>query len=96
MKSSVDIPNKLSVYIPNPLKDKVEKYLEYHPDLTVSGLIQEALEEKVAPRRNKLLELAGFVSFDPAHVDRRSDEERAADQRERGEDEPIKRGLDGR
>ena len=90
------IPNKLSVYIPNHLKDKLEKYLERHPDLTVSGLIQEVLEERVAPRRSKLLELAGFVSFDPATPDRRSDEERAADLRERPEDEPIKRGLDRR
>jgi metal-responsive CopG/Arc/MetJ family transcriptional regulator len=94
MKSSVQLPNKLSVYIPDKLKDKVEQYLEHHPDISVSGLIQEALEEKVAPRRNRLLDLAGFVSYTPG--DRRSAEERAEDERERPEDEPIKRGWDRR
>ena len=87
---------KSSVYIPDNLSGKVQKYLENHPDLTLSGLIQEALEEKIAPRRNRLLDLAGFVSFDPAHHDRRSEEERAADSLERPEDEPVKRGLDRR
>lgn len=84
---------KSSVYIPDNLSDKVQKYLENRPDLTLSGLIQEALEEKIAPRRNRLLDLAGFVSFDPAHSDRRSEEERVSDSRERPEDEPVKRRL---
>ena len=87
---------KSSVYIPDELGDKVQQYLQNHPDLTLSGLIQKALEEKIAPRRNRLLDLAGFVSFDPAPRDHRGDEERVADLSERPEDEPIKRGLDRR
>jgi hypothetical protein len=83
---------KASIYIPNELEIIVQNYLQDHPEMSLSGLVQEALENKLKPRRNTLLELAGFVSFDA--VDKRTPEQIAEDLRERPEDEPTKRGLD--
>jgi hypothetical protein len=83
---------KASIYLPNELEIIVQNYLQDHPEMSLSGLVQEALENKLKPRRNTLLELAGFVSFDT--VDKRTPEQIAEDLRERPEDEPTKRGLD--
>ncbi len=83
---------KASIYIPNELEIIVQNYLQDHPEMSLSGLVQEALENKLKPRRNTLLELAGFVSFDG--VDKRTLEQIAEDIRERPEDEPTKRGFD--
>ena len=80
---------KASIYIPNELENSVQNYLKDHPEMTLSSLVQEALEAKVKPRRNRLLELAGFVSFDG--TDKRSPEQIAEDQRERPEDEAARR-----
>lgn len=80
---------KASVYIPNELEDAVQSYLKDHPEMTLSSLVQDALETKIKPRRNKLLELAGFVEFDG--TDRRTPEQVAQDQRERPEDEAARR-----
>jgi hypothetical protein len=85
---------KASIYLPNKLEIIVQNYLQDHPEMSLSGLVQEALEHKLKPRRNTLLELAGFVSFDT--VDKRTPEQIAEDLRERPEDEPTKRGLDRR
>jgi hypothetical protein len=85
---------KASIYIPNELEAVVQSYLQDHPEMSLSSLVQEALEHKLIPRRNKLLELAGFVSFDG--VGKRTVEEILEDTRERPEDEPTKRGLDRR
>lgn len=83
---------KASIYIPNELEIALKNYLQDHPEMSLSGLVQEALENKLKPRRNTLLELAGFVSFDG--VDKRTPEQIAEDLRERPEDEPTKRGFD--
>ncbi len=83
---------KASIYLPSELEAVVQSYLQDHPELTLSGLVQEALEHKLKPRRNRLLELAGFVSFDGK--DKRTSEQIADDMRERPEDEPTKRGFD--
>ena len=80
---------KASIYIPNELENSVQNYLKDHPEMTLSSLVQEALEAKVKPRRNRLLELAGFVSLDG--TDKRSPEQIAEDQRERPEDEAARR-----
>ncbi len=83
---------KATVYLPADLENAVKDYLADHPEQNFSSLVQSALENKIRPKRNKLLELAGFVSFD--RRDRRSPEEIAEDERERPEDEPTKRGFD--
>lgn len=38
---------KSSVYIPDKLRDEVQEYLKDHPDLTLSSLIQQALEVRI-------------------------------------------------
>ncbi len=85
---------KASIYLPKELEILVKNYLADHPEMTLSSLVQEALESKLKPRRNRILELAGFVSFNG--VDRRTPQEKADDLRERPEDEIVKRGLDRR
>lgn len=83
---------KASIYIPNELEIIVQNYLQDHPEMSLSGLVQEALENKLKPRRNRILELAGFVSSDG--VDKRTPQQITDDMRERPEDEPTKRGFD--
>jgi hypothetical protein len=83
---------KASIYLPHNLENAVQNYLKDHPSMTLSSLVQEALENKLKPRSNKILELAGFVSFDPQ--DKRTPEQITEDKRERPEDEPTRLGLD--
>jgi hypothetical protein len=83
---------KASIYLPNELETVVQNYLQDHPEMSLSSLVQEALEHKLKPRRNKMLELAGFVSFEA--TDQRTSEQIAKDTQERPEDEPVKRRLE--
>jgi hypothetical protein len=85
---------KASVYIPQELEQKVQTYLEGHPNETLSSLVQDALESKLQPRPNRILELAGFV--DSRTTKPRALEQIQQDQRERPEDESIKRRQDRR
>ncbi|MFN3265203.1 MAG: hypothetical protein ACK41E_00010 [Deinococcales bacterium] len=55
---------KASIYIPDELYQEVQEYLKIYPQKNLSGLIREALEEKLKPKTSRLLELAGFVSSD--------------------------------
>jgi hypothetical protein len=80
---------KATIYIPDKLEKAVKNYLEIYPEKTLSSLVQESLENKLLPRKSRLLELAGFVGFDPK---KRSPEQMADDERQRPEDEPAKRG----
>lgn len=53
---------KRTVYIPNKLAERVDAYLGRHPDLTLSALVQEALERRLTPPDLRgLLRLAGIV-----------------------------------
>ena len=83
---------KASIYLPNELETVVQNYLDDHPEMTLSSLVQDALESKLKPRRNRILELAGFV--DSRNTIPRTPQEMADDLRERPEDEIVKRGLD--
>lgn len=83
---------KASIYLPSELETTVQSYLDDHPEMTLSSLVQEALESKLKPRRNRILELAGFV--DSRNTIPRTPQEMADDLRERPEDEIVKRGLD--
>ena len=80
---------KATIYIPGKLEEAIKNHLEIHPEKTLSGLVQESLENKLLPRKSRLLELAGFVTFDPK---KRSPEQMVDDERQRPEDEPAKRG----
>ena len=83
---------KASVYIPDKLTDEVQEYLKDHPDLTLSSLIQQALEVRIRPRPNTMLALAGFIKSGSSK--QRTQQQMREDAVERPEDEPIKRGFD--
>lgn len=83
---------KASIYIPEELYREVQEYLKIYPQKNLSGLIREALEERLKPKTSRLLELAGFASLSVKSA--RSQDEILEDERERPEDEPIKNGLD--
>jgi hypothetical protein len=54
---------KRTIYLSDDLAADVDDYLEMHPGMTLSSLVQAALRDKVAPRDiSALLELAGFVT----------------------------------
>jgi hypothetical protein len=54
---------KRTIYLSHDLANQVDDYLRLHPGMTLSSLVQEALQERVAPRDfGALLELAGFVT----------------------------------
>jgi metal-responsive CopG/Arc/MetJ family transcriptional regulator len=55
---------KASIYIPDELYQEVQEYLKIYPQKNLSGLVREALEERLKPKTSRLLELAGFVSSD--------------------------------
>ena len=80
---------KATIYLPEKLEKAVRSYLEIYPEKTLSGLIQETLEQRVMPRKSRLLDLAGFAELKPL---RRTPEQIAEDERERPEDEPAKHG----
>ena len=58
-----------TIYLPDDLAAQVDAYLKQHRGETLSSLVQEVLEERIAPRkRPSILDLAGIVSVDPHHV----------------------------
>jgi hypothetical protein len=83
---------KSSIYIPDKLRDEVQEYLKDHPDLTLSSLIQQALEARIRPRPNTMLALAGFINSGGGK--QRTEEQMREDVAQRPEDEPVKRGFD--
>jgi hypothetical protein len=53
---------KRTVYLSDQLGARVQAYLREHPGASLSGLVQEALEQRLAPRDPRgVLELAGLV-----------------------------------
>ena len=54
---------QITIELPEPLARQLAAYLQAHPQETVSSLVQEALEIKLAPEdTSELLELAGIVA----------------------------------
>jgi len=55
-----------TIYLPDDLAARVDQYLERHPGLSFSSLVQDVLERAIAPPDlTGLLDLAGFVSVPP-------------------------------
>ncbi len=53
---------KRTIYLPEDLDQRLSDYLKAYPDQTLSSLVQEALETKLAGKDiSKLLTLAGIV-----------------------------------
>ncbi len=60
---------KRTVYIPDDLAERLNKYLTEHPDETLSSIVQSALEVKLAHKDvSKLLALAGIVQEAPCNA----------------------------
>jgi hypothetical protein len=75
---------KASIYIPDELSEYVKNHLADYPEKTLSSLIQELLEAKLKPKKNKLLDLIGFVSSE--RLANRTEEEWAALERQRDQE----------
>lgn len=59
-------PMKRTIYIPDDLAKRLNQYLQEHPTDTLSSVVQEALEVKLAPKDiSNLLALAGIVDSAP-------------------------------
>ncbi|PIG92866.1 hypothetical protein [Gloeocapsopsis sp. IPPAS B-1203] len=53
---------KRTIYLPDDIAERLNKYLIDHPNETLSSVVQEALEDKLARKDvSKLLSLAGIV-----------------------------------
>lgn len=66
---------KRTVYIPADLARHVEVYLARHPGVTLSTLVQEALEERVRPANaREILRLAGLVAKASTTARRRAED----------------------
>jgi hypothetical protein len=60
---------QLTIEVPDPLAIRLQDYLKTHPEETLLGLIQEALEIKLVPKNgSKLLELAGIIFDAPRNA----------------------------
>ncbi|QSJ18318.1 hypothetical protein JYQ62_05755 [Nostoc sp. UHCC 0702] len=60
---------KCTIDLPDTLVQQLKQYLQDHPDQNLEGLIQEALEEKLAAKNlSKLLTLAGIVNESPRNA----------------------------
>ncbi len=69
-----------TIYLPDELADRADAYLRAHPGLSLSALVQAALEERLAPPElGGILELAGLVP------------EAATPAREQAEDAVVRR-----
>ena len=83
---------KINVEIPDTLATAVQAYLQKYPELTLEQIVQEALETHVKQRPNVMLALAGFVSSNEPRE--RTEQEMRDDERERPEDEVVKRRFE--
>ena len=58
---------KRTIYLPDELNARIERYLQEHPGESVSSVAQRALKKELSAEESKdltpLLELAGFVEL---------------------------------
>ncbi|MBH8565636.1 hypothetical protein I8748_26270 [Nostoc sp. CENA67] len=66
---------KCTIDLPDTLVQQLKQYLQDHPDQNLEGLIQEALEEKLAGKNlSKLLTLAGIVNESPRNASNQAED----------------------
>lgn len=66
---------QLTVDLPDSLAERLNAYLQEHPEETVLSLIQEALEVKLIPKDSSgLLALAGIVTEAPHNARDRAED----------------------
>jgi hypothetical protein len=66
---------KRTIYLPDDLARHVEAYLARHRGITLSTLVQEALEERVGPADpREILRLAGLVPKASTSARRRAED----------------------
>lgn len=60
---------KRTVYIPDELAEAVNEYLREHPDETLSSIMQEAVQKKLAQKKvSRFLSLAGLIQDSPCNA----------------------------
>ena len=66
---------KRTVYLPDDLVERLNEYLKEHPEETISSIVQEALEVKLAYKDvSKLLTLAGIIQNVPCNAAARAED----------------------
>ena len=66
---------KRTVYLPDHLAERLTEYLTEHPSESLSSIVQEALEVKLAHKDvSKLLALAGIVTEAPCNGAERAED----------------------
>ena len=66
---------KRTVYLPDDLAERLNEYLKEHPEETISSIVQEALEVKLAHKDvSKLLTLAGIIQNAPCNAADRAED----------------------
>lgn len=73
-----------TIYLPDELAARVDEYLEFHPSMTFSSLVRQALDREVSPRdASAMLKLIGLVGKDTPRgrvpLDQRQPEDRYTD-----------------
>ena len=64
-----------TIYLPDELGARLEEYLRDHPDRNFSSLVQQALENQLAPLDpSGILELAGLVPRASTPAGRRAED----------------------
>jgi len=62
-----------TIYLPDDLAARVDDYLKRHRGETLSSLVQEVLQERLAPRDPRgILRLAGLVDVDTFESDEKA------------------------
>jgi hypothetical protein len=73
-----------TIDLPDELMTAIEQYLQAHPDLTLSTLIEEALTQKFTPETitlpspeqiEKFMALSGIVQTAPHHSDEHAEDQ---------------------
>lgn len=66
---------KRTIYIPDEYADALANYLKEHPEETLSSIMQEAVQRKLAQQNvSKFLALSGLVQDAPCHAADRAED----------------------
>ena len=68
-------PMKRTVYIPDEYAGALENYLKEHPEETLSSIVQEAIQKKLAQKNvSEFLALAGLIQDAPCRAANRAED----------------------